>query len=376
MLLASFSFDFHFSIAYPAKINFMTSNQNVNGRNGPYIKSVFEMTSVQRIHKACQNMSLLSQTMTKQWAYHLYSVWLFTLSDLKTIVSTSTAFGLFNGVAVALDNAHTPSSNLHLPAPYQILSRAPLVLFWVWINLLPFNIDNQRQPKAIIEDALNKPWRTMPSRRLSPEAAKRLMFTLYPIAIISSLLLGNLFQCLSLVFLGFWYNDLRGADANCLVRNFINACGFICFSTGALQVAIGGRGFDGQVAESAFQMRGWWSLVIAGIVFTTVQTQDMYDQRGDALRNRKTVPLVIGDGPARWSIAIPMSVWCWVTPRLWESSAVGYATPVLLGLAIAVRTLVRRTEGQDKNTFRMWNVWLMSVYLLPLIKACETYFGR
>ena len=266
------------------------------------------MASVRKIQKVCQSMSIACKTMTNRWAYHLYSVWLFTLSDLKTIVLTSTAFGLFNGVTVSLDNAQQASSNLHIPAPHHILSKLPLVLFWVWINLLPFNIDNQRQPQAILEDALNKPWRTMPSRRLSPGSAKRLMLTIYPIAILSSLLLGNLTQCLSLVCLGFWYNNLRGADASCLIRNFINACGFICFSTGALQVAIGGRGFDGRVAESALRLRGWWSFVIAGIVFSTVQTQDMWDQRGDTVRNRKTVPLVIGDGPARWSIAVPMSV--------------------------------------------------------------------
>ena len=100
----------------------------------------------------------------------------------------------------------------------------------------------------------------------------------------------------------------------------------------------------------------------------------MYDQRGDAVRNRKTVPLVIGDAAARWTIAVPMAVWCVVTPWLWASSAVGYVAPVGLGLTVAVRTLRVRNERGDKNTFRLWNLWLVSVYLLPLVKALETYF--
>ncbi|CAD6591511.1 MAG: hypothetical protein ASARMPRED_005469 [Alectoria sarmentosa] len=311
----------------------------------------------------------------KEWSFHLYSVWLFTFSDLKTIVLSSTTFGLFGGIAISFDDASAPDSSLHILLSSQILSKIPLVVFWVWINLLPFAINNQRQPEAIQEDSLNKPWRTMPSKRLSPASAKRLMFTFYLVAVVVSFFFDNLKQCLTLVLLGHWYNNLRGADANCLVRNFINACGFSCFSSGAMQVAIGGHGTGRIRSESALQPFGWWYVVIACVIFSTVQTQDMYDQRGDAARNRKTVPLVIGDGPARWTIAVPMAVWCWATPWLWASSNVGYVGPVTLGLTVAFRTLRERSEDGDKNTFRLWNLWLVSVYILPLIKALETYLG-
>ena len=322
------------------------------------------MTHAGEIEKICRTMSALVRQAARKGTFHLYSIWLFTLSDLKTIVLPSTVFGLVNSVAFSLNHAELSSSRIHLPPPDQILGKTPLVLFWVWVNLLPFAIDNQRQPESIQEDSLNKPWRTMPSRRMSPETAKRLMLVLYPTAIVVSLFLGNLPQCLALICLGCWYNDLRGADASCLIRNLINACGFICFSSGAMQVAIGNRG-------SAIQLLGWWFFIIACIVFSTVQTQDMYDQRGDAVRSRKTVPLVVGDTPARWTIAIPMMMWCWATPWLWASSTVGYVAPVILGLTVAVRTLWERSEKGDKNTFRIWNLWLVSVYLLPLIKASE-----
>lgn len=205
----------------------------------------------------------------------------------------------------------------------------------------------------------------MPSLRLSGEAAKHLMVVFYCAAIVLSLVLGAAPQCLTLLALGYWYNDLQGADANFLVRNLINGCGFVCFSSGAMQVALGKRG-------SAIQLLWWWFIVIAGIVLTTVQTQDMYDQRGDAVRGRKTVPLVIGDDLARWSIAFPMAVWSWLCPWLWGSSLAGYVLPVVLGATVIVRTLRERSEKGDKVTFRWWNLWLVSVYLLPLIKAVET----
>jgi len=320
----------------------------------------------------CRRIFADFENITTEWAFHLYSVWLFTSSDLKTIVIPSTAFGLLNGIAVSLCDLNTLSfqPNLHLPPPAQILRRTPMILLWTWINLLPFAINNQRQPDAIQEDMLNKPWRPLPSQRLSPQTAKRIMLALFFAAIVTSLFLGNLFQCLALVLLGHLYNDRRGGDVSCLARNLINACGFVCFFSGAMQVAIGGRrGVEGQRAESALQLPGWWYLVIACIVFSTVQTQDMYDQRGDAVRNRKTVPLVIGDGRARWTIAVPMALWCWVTPWLWASSPLAYMAPVFLGVAVAARTLRLRSEEEDKTTFRLWNLWLMSIYLLPLLKA-------
>lgn len=127
-------------------------------------------------------------------------------------------------------NLHTllPQRTLHLPLPYQVLNKTPMVFLWIWVNLLPFAINNQRKPEAIQEDSLNKPWRTMPSQTLSPESAKHLMLFFYFIAILISGFFGNVLQCLVPVLLGHWYNDLRGADANYLIRNFINSCGFIC----------------------------------------------------------------------------------------------------------------------------------------------------
>ena len=213
----------------------------------------------------------------------------------------------------------------------------------------------------------------MPSGRISPQVALRLVLTFYPLAVVVSLCLGNLPQCLTLILLGYWYNELNGADASCLIRNFINACGFICFSSGAMQVAIGGGDGERNSSISALGLFGWWYIIIAFVVFTTVQTQDMPDQKGDAARNRKTVPLVMGDASARWMIAIPMVVWSCITPRLWRSSIVGSATPALLGAVVAVRTLRVRSERGDKITFRLWNLWLVSIYLIPLIKAVETY---
>lgn len=65
------------------------------------------------------------------------------------------------------------------------------------------------------------------------------------------------------------YNDLGGADESYIVRNFINALGFVCYSSGATRVACGyGHCF---LNDEAYQ----WLAIIGGIVFSTLQAQDM-----------------------------------------------------------------------------------------------------
>lgn len=293
--------------------------------------------------------------------FHLYSVWLFTFSDLKTIVVPSTVFALLH--TFALEGSGHGSSQRSEPA-WAIVARAPLVLFWAWCNLLPFAIDNQRQPDAILEDRHNKSWRTMPSKRLTPDQARRLMLAAYPFAVSISFLFGGLAQCLTLVVLGVWYNDLGGADRSCIVRNLINAGGFMCFNSGALEVMTG-------IPVTRNLTLTIWLVIIGAIVFTTVHTQDMYDQVGDSKKGRRSVPLVIGDVPARRSIAIPMAFWSFLCPAFWNVGVIAGALPCVLGLFIGTHSLLKRGVERDKMTFRLWNLWLTVLYTLPLIKSAS-----
>lgn len=293
--------------------------------------------------------------------YHAKTIWLFTYSDLKTIVGPETAFGVLSALSgPILTTNNSPDFSV-------LLSRIPIVAFWCWINLLPFAIDNQRQPEAVDEDGENKPWRSMPSGRLSETHAKWLMWSLYPIAIVASLKLGGLKQCLALICLGWWYNDLGGADYSCITRNFINACGFLSYASGATEVAS-----RSNLLDNPFKPVAWsWFLIIGAVVFTSVQTQDMYDQAGDSLRRRKTVPLVIGDHYARWSIALAMMGWSVVCPTFWQLGPVTYAISIITGAVVTFRTLTKRSVSADKVTFRIWNLWMVMLYLMPLFKRIK-----
>lgn len=289
--------------------------------------------------------------------WHLYTIFLFTASDFKTTVVPLTILGTFNAL----------SGNVLSPAPRSpvlvILDRSPFVFFWVWINCLPFNINNQRRAKATLEDSINKPWRPMPSKRISPEWAFRLMLVAYAASFAFSWYPGAMLPSVLLMVGSYSYNDLGGADASCILKNLHNACMYVSGATGATMVASGGNTFS-HVAWT-------WLGLIGLTIFLTVHMQDMADQAGDRLRGRNTVPLVIGDAAARWSVAATMTACSFLLPAFWQLGPLGYAPSLAIGALVIARLLSRRTVRDDELTWKIWNLWLSSVYLLPFIKSLD-----
>ena len=282
----------------------------------------------------------------------MYTIFLFTASDFKTIVLPSTAFGI-----IGCYSRLTQDPNVRGQAALQ---RIPLVFLWTWLNLLPFNISNQRQPSAIEEDLINKPWRPLPSGRLTPRQATAFMLIFYPLALSVSVCLHASRPSLTLIVLGWWYNDCNGAE-NCVTRNLINAAGYLSFTYGAFEVAVGSQA---NLNQRACQ----WFLLIGMIIFSTVQIQDIQDQEGDRARGRKTIPLVIGEMPARWSIALLLPFWSLLAPAFWQLGAVVYLLPLMLSVLISMRVLRQRAAADDKISFRMWNAWILTVYVLPIMR--------
>ena len=112
-----------------------------------------------------------------------------------------------------------------------------------------------------------------------------------------------------------------------------------------------------------------WFCLIAATVFSSIQSQDMYDQEGDDGRGRRTLPLVVGDVPARWTIAIAVAFWSCACLYFWDMYASAYTVLLsLLGITVIVRTLAVRIFKGDKRTFLIWNLWIISLYILPFVR--------
>ncbi|KAI0854721.1 UbiA prenyltransferase family [Xylaria cubensis] len=313
------------------------------------------------------SFTALSRYVYSRVAFHAYSIWLFTLSDIKTIVLPQSAFGILS----ALAETGSGVSMLHSKDIFRIIKRIPRVVLWVWINLLPFAISNQRNPKSVAEDEINKLWRTMLSRRWSYCQATHAMVTFYFVAGITSWHVGGFTWSIHLLILGTWYNNIGGADANAFVRNLINALGYTSFAAGAFEIAT-----DAPLSTVRLLVvpkfghvpdLETWITVILVIILTTVHIQDMADQKGDALRGRRSLPLQIGDSACRWAIAIFMIFWGSFCPSLWRCRWAGYMISMSLAYIVALRTILFRTVKADSITFKIWNLWILCLYALPMI---------
>lgn len=107
----------------------------------------------------------------------LYTLWLFTESDLVTFVLPNTLFGICGGLSGLLTTPASidPSIRRADKTAHQILLRIPHVAAFNWLNLFIFDIANQRLPASVADDSLNKPWRPLPAKRISPAAAQKLL---------------------------------------------------------------------------------------------------------------------------------------------------------------------------------------------------------
>ncbi|MCJ1280742.1 hypothetical protein MMC26_000059 [Xylographa opegraphella] len=300
----------------------------------------------------------------RSWAFHIHTLWLFTASDIKSVIIPGTLLSLSAGLSGPL---LTTNPSPTVPA---VLARTPLIIMWNWLSLLLFCIDNQFQPHSILEDAVNKPWRALPSHRLSPREARRLLLGVIPTVFLATFRLGGIREAVTLKLLTWMYNYLGGADDGVVVRNLLNALGYMCYGSGSMVIAAGYG--QHELAPRAYP----WLAILGAIIFTTRQLQDMPDVHGDAARGRQTVPLLYGDSFARYSIAVPVVAWSLLCPAFWGSDLLGYAAPLVIGLFLGVRLLLRRSVAADADTWKVWCVWISVIYVLPVWKQHGAVVGE
>ncbi|CAI6336780.1 unnamed protein product [Periconia digitata] len=291
--------------------------------------------------------------------YHAYTLFLFTASDIAAVLLPQSFF------AISFALSPTLNGGIHI-SPYTIFSRLPAAMFWVWLHLLVLDLSNQRRPDSVAEDKLNKPWRPIPSGRLQPHHARQLLIFSIPfLYVLSSQALGGEPETVALFVLNWIYNDLDAAE-HMILRNILNALGITFIGAGATAVLTG-------ESVGSENVRGReWLFACAGVLATTIQAQDLYDQEGDGKRGRKTMPLVLGDVTARFVTAGPVLIWSVLVPGYWRiTGLMGWLTTLLPGLVLAGRMLKYRNIESDRKTFKLWACWTIGLYAVPIIKATE-----
>lgn len=290
------------------------------------------------------------------FSYLIGTFWLFTESDFATFVIPDTVFGIFGALAGPLLTMNES------PDLLVILSRTPQVLLYNWANLLIFDLANQRLPEAVVEDSCNKPWRPLPSGRITIPQTRRLLLASLPVVLAINWSLGAWEETALLFALTWMYNDLNGGEEDFIVRNLIIGLAFGLYNGGALKIACG---IDQSISTPGYH----WVVLISCVIITTMHVQDLKDQAGDKARGRRSAPLVLGDTAARWTIAVPIVVWSVACPLFLSVGPLGYLITCGAGSLIVGRIFMLRSVEADRKTWKLWTAWTALLYLLPLIKS-------
>ena len=222
------------------------------------------------------------------------------------------------------------------------------------------------------EDKINKPWRPLPSARISITQARRLLLFAIPASlVVIYFFLGGVEETVLLYCLTWMYNDCGGAEENFAIRNLIIAVAYALYGNGALRIACAYNG------STVICQTYAWHAVVSGAIFFTMQMQDLKDQEGDRARQRRTAPLILGDAVTRWTIAIPTLAFSIACLAFWDLNLFTAAgiLPAALSGVVAVRVLVLRSQSADRVTWMLWSYWLMTLYALPLVKSQQTFVG-
>ncbi|KAF8870369.1 UbiA prenyltransferase family-domain-containing protein [Infundibulicybe gibba] len=212
---------------------------------------------------------------------YFYIAFLFTKSDLKTIVLPVTLFS-----AISKLNSGTYS--------YWNMSASVL---WTWTHLLHFCISNQ--VSSIAEDTANKPWRPIPSGRITPSQASITQWFLRPFCVLASLY-WNVPYASTVLLLATWiYND-RGLHNHWLGKNSFTSIGYMSFNLGAVMISKKDRDIALHAAKSV--------LVMGLVILTTAHAGDLSDIVGDQRMGRQTLPLSYPK-VTRVSLAVGLTIW-------------------------------------------------------------------
>ncbi|RPD56609.1 hypothetical protein L226DRAFT_455370 [Lentinus tigrinus ALCF2SS1-7] len=274
--------------------------------------------------------------------YHVKTAILFTRSDIKTILLPVTTFAC----AVApLHSAH----------------RLLLVMLWVWSHQLMCNVSNQANSRN--EDLVNKPWRPLPSGRISERQARALRWVVVGACLLFSRSLGRgvVLMTWGLLVTTFLYDEV-GLSGHHIGKNLCAIGGYTTIEMGATML-IGEASELDAVAMAAVYLSG-------AIIFTTVHAQDFADVEGDIALGRNTLPIYAPDLARTFTLVI-LTTWSLVLSAFWNIGPICRTLFVVLGGLVGARYYLLRNPKADRLSYVFYNIWLTVAHLLPLNARAE-----
>ncbi|KAJ8086071.1 hypothetical protein PM082_004890 [Marasmius tenuissimus] len=268
--------------------------------------------------------------------HHIETLYLFTKSDYKTIFFPVLMFSL--AVADSFD-----------------WSSFIFTVIWLWLHLLQANVSNQTYSGH--EDLVNKPWRPLPSGRVTAEQARSLRWLLVPVCLGFSIYRSPwvFYASAALTLVEIVHDDFE-CSGHLMLKNFCNVGGYTTFEVGASVCMNGGRPLDGI---------SLMAIVSSGIlIFTTISAQDFADVAGDKLSGRRTLPIVAPEG-SRYYILFVLMAWSAGLANLCSLGPTSGALFFAMGALVGTRYFFFRDPVSDKRNYLLYNIWLLAAHLLP-----------
>jgi hypothetical protein len=100
----------------------------------------------------------------------------------------------------------------------------------------------------------------------------------------------------------------------------------------------------------------WIAVVLsAGIILTTIHTQDYKDVLGDAISGRVTLPIAYPT-MSRVATAFFLVAWSWGISKTWRLDDVAAAVFGVLAMVVGISFVARTDSRSDKVSFYWYNV--------------------
>ncbi|KAG2102856.1 UbiA prenyltransferase family [Suillus discolor] len=282
-------------------------------------------------------MSHFAATTMHHALRHLGTAWLFTRSDFKTMIFPAMMFGT------------VVSPHYDMPALF-------CTFCWLWFHVFQFNVSNQSY--SAHEDVLNKPWRPVPSGRISVKDARTLRWALMVFCLGLSSLFGSnvvITSVMATVFI-IMNDDLRLSD-HPVFKNLCSTGGYVIVEFASLLILSREFALDG----TSIKALSCSTLV----VLLTVQAQDFADVNGDRRSGRRTLPIIAPEGSRIYMLcALPLI--SFALASVWSLGPLSSLLFVSMGSWAGIRYYLFRDEIRDEANYRLYNIWILCVHLLPV----------
>ncbi|KAI2614261.1 uncharacterized protein GGS25DRAFT_42187 [Hypoxylon fragiforme] len=298
----------------------------------------------------------LKSALSKAWEA-ISIAHLITESNIKSYVQPVALFAI---LSVASGRVTTNPN----PTWADLITIAPRATLYVWLFVFYADCSNQKDPSSVEEDRLNKPWRAIPSGRLTIEGAEKFYIASIILLLLSSGLWLGGFPEAVIFLVEIYVHDYASGNISWWSKNAINILFYLTAQIGATRVAA-----ESLTSNSMSRAGYEWCALLGLQTFTTIQIQDLRDQEGDSIRGRRTMPIAIGDVTTRWITAFFITFWSIACPTYWEMEiTAGHVLPLLIGGAVSAHVLLFRTPKSDRFSFHYYTLlWLPSLYAIPLL---------